>query len=99
MLYNPGRVACHDRIRGDASRYDGIYTDNRIASYHKLALIADNGRSETDPRSILDSDGPSLRRSLKRYGDGHIFKRVVMIHDEHGLAENDIASNVDSVYR
>jgi hypothetical protein len=97
LLYNPRGVTCDDRVWRYAPGYDGIRSNYRVPTDHKFTLTAQDGGSEADPTPFLNSDCPAFCCSLLINGNGHIFKRMVVIHDEHRRGEKGIPLNMNVV--
>jgi len=91
-------IACDDGIRGYASSYDGIRTNNGVSSYDEFAHTANNGCPETNPASFLDSDRSSIRNSLTQDRSRYIFKGMVMIHQQGRRGEHNITFHMDPVF-
>src|ERR1700733_14095886 len=55
----PARITNNHRVGGEASGNQGVRSDNAVAAYDQLTLIAHNCRALANPATLLDSDSAS----------------------------------------
>src|SRR5580704_790663 len=84
-------------IRRYAAAHHRIRPDHRVSSDHQFALATDNGCSKTNPAALLDADRPASRDSLTLDGDIHIFKGMVVIHDQYRGGKDNIPLEMNPV--
>jgi hypothetical protein len=84
---------------GYAAADQRIRADHRASSYHQFTPAADYYRSEADPTPFFYTDTAPRRCRLMRNRKSHIFKCVVVIHNQYRRSENSIPSNINLVFR